>query len=178
MKTLRYCIPLVFLVLLFGLLWRSLAPHDEVEIPSTMVGKVMPAFYLSDLRSDSRTIHSQELLGTPILFNVWATWCITCMAEHAFLMKIKQQNQIRIIGLNYRDDQTAAQQWLKTHGDPYQTVLFDPTGKTAIDFGIYGTPETFIIDQKGIVRYRYAGMLTQEVWQTEIVPIFAALNKV
>jgi len=133
----------------------------------------MPAFDLTDLTTESTIIHSQDLIGKPILLNIWATWCITCIAEHAFLMKITQSQNIQLIGINYRDDRATAIQWLKQHGNPYQIVLFDPNGKAAIDFGIYGTPETFVIDQQGIIRYRYAGMLTPDVWNNEIAPIFA-----
>lgn len=175
MKTLGYTLPLLFFILLAVLLWRSLG-HDHSRIRSNLIGKPMPAFDLSDLNAESTLIHDNDIIGKPVLLNIWATWCVTCMAEHAFLMKIKQQQRVDIIGLNYRDDRLDALRWLKKKGNPYQTVLFDPNGKTAIDFGIYGTPETFIIDQQGVIRYRHAGMLTEDLWQTEIEPIFTRLN--
>lgn len=167
-------IPLVIFVVLVGFLLRGLF-SDPTELSSALVGKPVPAFVLPDIYEPEVTYNESVLKGQPLLFNVWATWCPTCRAEHEFLNELAAQG-VAIIGLNYKDDSRAkAVNWLNTLGDPYQLNLFDEQGSVALDFGVYGAPETFLIDADGIVRYRHVGDVNARVWAGELGQRYRAL---
>ncbi|TRW50272.1 DsbE family thiol:disulfide interchange protein [Aliidiomarina halalkaliphila] len=155
-------------VFLFRGLWS-----DPTHLESALVGRTVPPFELPDLYQPDIT-HDNAIIGErPLLINVWATWCPTCYAEHTFLNKLLADEQVYIIGLNYKDDSRgAAVRWLQDLGDPYQINLFDETGLLALDLGVYGAPETFVVDQDGVIRYRHVGDLNERVWRQRVGPIY------
>ncbi|EPE7489834.1 DsbE family thiol:disulfide interchange protein [Cronobacter universalis] len=174
-------IPLaLFLLLVAVLFWqltRNAAGDDPSQLESTLMGKPLPAFRLAALDDPNVTYDRAALLnGKPLLLNVWATWCPTCRAEHQFLDGLAA-NGVRIVGLNYKDDRAKAVAWLNTLGNPYALSLFDGSGMLGLDLGVYGAPETFVIDGRGVIRYRLAGELNDQVWRQDVKPLWDALNQ-
>lgn len=167
-------LPLLAFLLLVGFLLRGLF-SDPTELSSALVGKPVPSFTVPDIY-DTGVIHTEQVLsGRPMLLNVWATWCPTCRAEHEYLNQLAAQG-VYIVGLNYKDDsRSKAVNWLNTLGDPYQLNLFDESGRVAIEFGVYGAPETFVIDAAGRIRYRHVGDVNERVWQQVIGPMYSEL---
>jgi cytochrome c biogenesis protein CcmG/thiol:disulfide interchange protein DsbE len=169
-------IPLaLFLMLAALLMWqlvRNADGDDPMRLESALIGKPVPVFRLESLDIPGK-IYNQAALtdGKPLLLNVWATWCPTCRAEHAFLNSLSAQG-IRVVGMNYKDDRAKAIRWLNELGNPYAMSLFDGDGMLGLDLGVYGAPETFLIDGKGIIRYRHAGDLNTRVWQQELKPLW------
>lgn|SRR3990167_2920814 len=169
LRYLKWIVPLfVFIVLLF-FLWQGLylKPH---HIPSPLINKALPEFKIISLKNDQDFITNRDFIGKITMLNVFATWCISCQVEHPALMDIARRNRVVIYGLDYKDDRIAVRRWLHGYGNPYEKVLFDSTGELGIDLGVYGTPETFIIDQKGIIRYKYIGPINLRVWQDKLLP--------
>ena len=172
----RRMLPLVIFFVLMGFLAQSLFNADS-ELPSPLIGKPIPQFMLQNLITQE--MHSNdEIIGQVSLINVWATWCVGCEIEHAFLVELSQDKSIDlpIIGLNWKDDDQLAKLWLNQLGDPYSIVLSDPEGKTAIDFGVYGAPETFLIDSNGIIHFKHIGPLDRKIFERDILPILGELN--
>lgn len=169
-------LPIIFFLIISIFLWRglSLDPH---HLPSAQVGRPVPDFVLPELETPSNQFHSQQMKGNIVLLNVWASWCAACVEEQVFLMQLAREGII-IYGLNYKDDPKDALQWLKQWGNPYKQIASDIRGRAAIDLGVYGAPETFIIDRKGVIRYRHAGVLNQELWVNELVPLIKQLEHV
>ncbi|MBP2167706.1 cytochrome c biogenesis protein CcmG/thiol:disulfide interchange protein DsbE [Erwinia toletana] len=169
-------IPLVlFLLLAAALLYqlsRNASGDDPTLLESALIGKPVPQFKLESLDQPGK-IYDQAVLndGQPILLNVWATWCPTCRAEHQYLNTLAQQG-IRVVGLNYKDNRQKAVNWLNTLGNPYALSLYDGNGMLGLDLGVYGAPETFLIDGNGIIRYRHAGDMNERVWQQEVKPLW------
>ena len=146
------------------------------EIQSPLIDKAAPHFSLPSLFEPGQQL-SQEIFKDKItLLNVWSSWCHSCLYEHSFLLQLKGQPQLQLIGLNYKDQPHDALRWLKQHGDPYEKVVVDWDGAVAIDYGVYGTPETYVIDQQGIIRYKYAGVLDKTIWQNHINPLLERLK--
>jgi len=174
-RKLRYLVPLAVFLLLAGLLYRGLS-IDPKLVPSPLIGKPMPAFTLPRLQDPEATISDTDLRGTVFIMNVWATWCVSCRAEHSTLLQFAKTGAVPIYGLNYKDQRPAAQRWLQQLGNPYTVNAFDADGRTAIDWGVYGAPETFIIDRRGIIRHKHIGPLTVEVINNEILPLIADLR--
>jgi len=143
---------------------------DKGTIPSPLIGKSAPQFSLPVLTDSNRTLHSADLKGRWYVFNVWGTWCGGCREEHSVLLEIQKQAHVPLIGLDWRDEDPQALQWLSELGNPYEVVAVDREGRTAIDWGVYGAPETFLVDPQGIVVYKFVGPLTLEAWQTKFVP--------
>jgi cytochrome c biogenesis protein CcmG/thiol:disulfide interchange protein DsbE len=170
-------IPLFLFLLLVIFLYLGLQA-DPRKLPSPLVNKPVPVFDLPNLFSDESDINDKELHGQIILLNVWATWCHACREEHLLLTDIVEtyKDKIKIYGLNYKDQKNAAVAWLSQLGNPYTKIIYDFQGKLAMDLGVYGTPETFLIDQQGIIRYKHAGPLTLAVWQKEFLPEIEKLN--
>lgn len=162
-------IPLLFFFILALFLWRglSLDPH---KLPSVQLGKSLPNFTLGQLNNPKQTFNSTQLRNQVVLLNVWASWCEACVEEQVFMMQLAREG-VAIYGLNYKDNSDNAAQWLTEWGNPYKLVLADKEGKVAIDLGVYGAPETFLIDKKGIIRYRHVGVMTQEIWTQDILPL-------
>jgi len=167
-KQLLFLMPLVLFFILCLFLMRGLSLHPT-KLSSTLINKKIPEFSLPGLSS-------QDLLGHICLLNIWATWCINCQIEHPVLMDIHQKG-ILIYGIGYKDSEKKIQQWLKQYGNPYQKLGLDTTGNTAINLGVYGTPETFVIDQNGIVRDKIIGSVTEDVWENQIKPDIAKIKQ-
>ncbi len=174
MKT-RYLIPLVIFVLIAVFLGIGLK-LDPRKVPSPLIGKPAPDFNLPSLHDPDRMVKPADFKGKVWLFNVWATWCVSCRAEHATLVEFSRQNVLPIVGLNYKDDPEAAKQWLATLGNPYIVNAVDKKGRVAIDWGVYGAPETYLIDQQGIIRFKQIGAVTPEVIQNKLLPMIQKLR--
>lgn len=171
----RFLIPLaVFLVLaVFLAVGLSLKPG---EVPSPLIDKPAPSFRLAQLRDSGKTLAVEQLRGQVWLLNVWASWCAPCLEEHPHLLELSRSGAVPIIGLNYKDGREAALKWLAKHGDPYSTIVVDPDGRAGIDYGVYGVPETFVIDRHGVIRYKQIGPVTSEVLQEKILPLVRSLQ--
>lgn len=157
---------------LFGLMLIFLAVGlslDPKLVPSPLVGKAIPSFRSSLLLKSEVTTLSDELKGTPYLLNVWASWCSACRVEHPLLLKIANTNEILVIGLNYKDRRSESIQWLRNFGNPYKFSFFDPKGRIGMDLGVYGVPETFLIDAEGTIIHKHIGPLDENVFQSEFL---------
>jgi cytochrome c biogenesis protein CcmG, thiol:disulfide interchange protein DsbE len=161
--------PLVFAVLV-GFFVVGLR-QDPGEIPSPLVGKTAPAFTLESLGDSTWKVGSGDYSGRPWVLNVWATWCVGCRDEHQTLLAIARENRVPIVGLNWRDDRALALRWLEQLGNPYVSVAYDPEGQTAIDWGVYGAPETFLVGADGKVVRKHVGPLTAEIWERDFLPL-------
>lgn len=161
---------LLALVLAVGL---NLKPR---EVPSPFIGKPAPAFLLAQLDQPHRQLAPADLLGQVWMLNVWASWCAACRVEHPLLMELSRQAQVPIYGLNYKDDRRNALEWLRRFGDPYVASALDGNGLVGIDYGVYGVPETFVIDKAGVVRFKLIGPLTHEVWLRDLQPLIRQLQ--
>ncbi|MBA2649088.1 MAG: DsbE family thiol:disulfide interchange protein [Legionella sp.] len=173
-QSLRF-IPIVFFIVLGIFLWRGLY-LDPHHLPSVQVGKVMPSFNLPQLQDPKKRFDNADFKGQVVLLNVWASWCEACIQEQVFLMHLARQGEL-IYGLNYKDKAANARLWLQHWGNPYHSIGQDLKGTLAIDLGVYGAPETFIIDKKGIIRYRQVGIMTQAVWKKQILPLMSTLRQ-
>jgi cytochrome c biogenesis protein CcmG/thiol:disulfide interchange protein DsbE len=174
-KTLRYLIPLAVFLTLVGFLAVGLK-LDPKEVPSPLIGKPAPDFALTRLDQPALTIRREDLLGKVWMLNVWASWCTACREEHPVLLDFARRRLVPVYGLNYKDQRGAGLRWLGNYGDPYETSLYDPDGRVGIDWGVYGVPETFVIDRQGVVRYKHIGPLTPEVIRERIEPLLRQLH--
>ncbi|QFI37310.1 DsbE family thiol:disulfide interchange protein [Moritella marina ATCC 15381] len=172
---------LLGLLFVVAMMFALTAQQDQIT-PSVLVGKPIPSFTASDLESvligNSVFQTNNDISQTDkrfTLLNVWASWCAVCQSEHDFLMKLAVQDNIRIVGLNYRDDRSDARKVLSTLGSPYVANIFDPDGKLALDMGVTVTPETYLLDSQGIVLFRYSGALDEKVWQHYFKPLIQKL---
>jgi cytochrome c biogenesis protein CcmG, thiol:disulfide interchange protein DsbE len=167
----RFILPLGIFALLAIVLAIGIK-HSPTKgtIPSPLIGKAAPQFTLPVLTDSNRTLSSADLKGRWYVFNVWGTWCFECRAEHDTLLEIQRRAQVPLIGLDWKDEEPDALRWLAELGNPYEVVATDRDGRIAIDWGVYGAPETFLVDPQGIVVYKFVGALTLEAWQTEFVP--------
>lgn len=173
-------LPLVVFGLLAALLaagvWLSRNPNRDA-LPSPLVGKPAPTFALPVLHEPGRTVSSADLRGAPYLLNVWGSWCPACRDEHPVLTRFAETRTLRVIGYNWKDEPADALRWLEQFGNPYWLVLADQEGQAAIDWGIYGAPETFLVDANGIVRWKHVGPLTDATVRNELLPRLAALER-
>ncbi len=174
-RYLRYLVPLGIFAVLVAFLFRGLS-LDPKLVPSPLVGKPMPAFTLTRLDNPNATISDADLKGKVSLLNIWATWCASCRAEHDVLLQLAETGEVAIYGLNYKDNRADAQRWLRQLGDPYEANAFDEDGRVGIDWGVYGAPETFVIDSQGIIRHKHIGPLTTEVVKTQLLPLITELK--
>ncbi|HEV3178830.1 MAG TPA: DsbE family thiol:disulfide interchange protein [Steroidobacteraceae bacterium] len=167
----RFLLPLGAFLLLATVLAIGIrhAPEKGV-IASPLLGKPAPQFSLPSLTDPARPVRSADLKGRWYLFNVWGTWCVECRAEHETLLRVHRAGVVPLIGLDWKDDDAQARNWLALLGDPYQAVAVDRSGRAAIDWGVYGAPETFLVNPQGIVVYKHVGALTEETWTREILP--------
>lgn len=164
-------VPLAAFILLASVLSAGFFLDDPHHLPSELVGKPLPQFKLADVNNPQRSITSEDLLGEVTLLNVWATWCPSCVAEHPQLMKIASEGSVRLVGVNYNDDVSKAQQWLRQLGDPYWVSVADTRGTLGIDLGVYGAPETFLMDASGVIRFRHVGVVTDRIWKDTLLPM-------
>ncbi len=172
---LKLVLPLVLFVIVMGFLAKGLF-LDPREVPSPLVGKPAPAFTAPTLSDASKSFSVAEMKGKVWLLNVWASWCATCREEHPLLIEMRQHD-IPLYGLAYKDTDVEAQAVLKQMGDPYITTATDASGKIGIDYGVYGVPETYIIDKAGIIRYKQIGPITPDSLRDKILPLLKALEK-
>jgi cytochrome c biogenesis protein CcmG/thiol:disulfide interchange protein DsbE len=150
---------------------------DPRELPSPLIGKRAPAFALPLLHQPDKVSSHSEMLGTVWVLNVWASWCISCREEHAALTALARSGAAPVIGLNYKDEREQALAWLGRFGDPYTLSLQDREGRLGMDYGVYGVPETFVIDRKGVIRYKRVGILTPEIVRERILPLVKELQR-
>jgi cytochrome c biogenesis protein CcmG/thiol:disulfide interchange protein DsbE len=163
-------IPLVVFMVLAFFFWRGLS-LDPNAMPSALIDKTFPAFTLAALDNSEKTLTQDDLLGQVSLVNVWATWCVACKFEHPVLNQLAEQG-IPIIGINYKDNDKAAVQWLGQLGNPYQFNIVDSMGTLGLDLGVFGAPETYIVDAQGVIRHKHVGIVDMDVWRTTLQPIF------
>lgn len=149
---------------------------DVRQIQSPLIGKPAPTFELTSLDDPTRMVSSAKLAGRPYLLNVWGTWCFACREEHAALLEIASQGVVPIVGLNWKDEREPAKEWLARLGDPYSDVAFDQEGRVAIDFGVYGAPETFLVSPQGVIMAKHIGPMTPEIFRTKFVPLLAKMG--
>jgi len=191
----RFLLPLGLFLVLVVFLGIGLK-LDPREVPSPFIGKPAPAFQLSQLEDPAKIITPKDLLGKVWLFNVWSSWCVSCRVEHPVLVALAKKNVVPIIGLNYKEvrgdggvdvarlelpEETAlarrrAEKWLADHGNPYQMSVLDIDGRVGIDYGVYGVPETFVIDKSGTIRYKQTGPITSDALENKLLPLIRELN--
>jgi cytochrome c biogenesis protein CcmG/thiol:disulfide interchange protein DsbE len=172
----RFLIPLAVFVLLVGFLAVGLQLNPR-EVPSPLVGRAAPAFELPVLSQPDKRFVPADMRGKVWLLNVWASWCVSCRDEHPVLVELAKKGVLPILGLNYKDKGDEAQRWLKQFGDPYQLSVVDADGRIGIDYGVYGVPETYLIDTEGVIRYKQVGPLTQAILEKKVLPLAMALRK-
>lgn len=171
----RYLVPLgIFLVLVIFLgVGLGLNPR---QVPSPLIDRPAPAFDLPQLHATDKRISPEALRGQVWLLNVWASWCVSCRQEHPVLVDLAKSGVVPIYGLNYKDQREEALRWLQQWGDPYKLSIMDPKGVTGIDYGVYGVPETYVIDKAGVIRHKQIGPLTPEILRDTILPLVKKLN--
>ncbi len=172
----RFAIPLGMFVVLIGFLAVGLA-HDPREVPSPLINKPAPVFQLAQLHEPTKTFSAQQMRGKVWLLNVWASWCVSCRDEHPVLVDLSRRGVIPILGLNYKDKGEEATAWLKQFGNPYELSVVDADGRIGIDYGVYGVPETYLIDAEGVIRYKQIGPLTMAILEQKVPPLAKALRK-
>lgn len=167
----------VFLVLSAMLLLFAIGLKlDPAHVPSPLIGKTMPTFSGENLQQPTSTVKHSNWLGQPALVNIWASWCVACLTEHPLLMQFSQEQTFPIYGIDYKDSREDALQWLDRHGNPYTMSLYDRDGRVGIDWGVYGVPETFVIDHAGIIRYKHIGPVDETIMQETLMPLLEALR--
>jgi cytochrome c biogenesis protein CcmG/thiol:disulfide interchange protein DsbE len=171
----KYLVPLAIFVVL-GLLLAYGLNLDPRKIPSPLIGKSLPAFSLTTVADPARKVGRDDLLGRAYLLNVWASWCVACRQEHPLLNELARNKTVPIIGINYKDKREDALGWLGSLGNPYELSLADNDGRLGIDLGVYGVPETFVIDKQGVIRYKQIGPITPEVWEQKLGPLIKELS--
>jgi len=170
MSRLKLFIPLLVFLVLAVFLLNGLERNPN-ELPSALIDRPVPAFSLPVLGEAPRVETEEVFQGEPALLNVWATWCIACRVEHPYLNRLASRG-VRIIGLNYKDDVAAAEKWLAEKGDPYALSVIDADGRLGLDLGVYGAPETYVVDSTGTIRYKHVGVIDDRVWQQKILPVW------
>ncbi|MGZ5031758.1 MAG: DsbE family thiol:disulfide interchange protein [Usitatibacter sp.] len=175
MKALKFGIPLLLFFLLVGFFAVGLT-HDPHEVPSPLIDKPAPAFHLEQLHDAHLPFAPEDMKGKVWLLNVWASWCVSCRVEHPLLVEMSRSKVVPIVGLNYKDKREDGVQWLSKFGNPYDLSAFDFDGKVGIDYGVYGVPETFVIDKQGVIRYKQIGPITAEALEKTILPLVRKLN--
>jgi cytochrome c biogenesis protein CcmG/thiol:disulfide interchange protein DsbE len=173
---LRFLIPLAIFVVLAGFLLRGLFLNPR-EVPSPFIGKPAPQFSLAQLAQSDKVFGPKDMQGQVWLLNVWASWCVACRQEHPLLVELSRQKAVPIVGLNYKDKPDAAKGWLAQWGDPYDLSVKDNDGRVGIEYGVYGVPETFVIDKAGVIRFKQIGPITEEVWTKKMAPLIEQLRK-
>jgi cytochrome c biogenesis protein CcmG/thiol:disulfide interchange protein DsbE len=173
---LRFWLVIAGFVVLVGLLAVGLR-LDPREVPSPLIGKPAPAFELPLLQQPDQSFSEKDMLGTVWVMNVWASWCPPCLVEHPVVSELARSGIAPVVGLNYKDVREDALPWLKRNGDPFKVIAYDAAGRIAIDYGVYGVPETYVIDRKGIIRYKRVGPLTPEIIQNKVRPLIEELSK-
>ncbi len=176
MKSLRFLLPLAIFVGLVAFLWAGLSLNPR-EIPSPLVDMPAPQFRLAQLNAPDKTLTTADMKGQVWLLNVWASWCVSCRVEHPLLNELSKAKIVPIIGLNYKDKVAEGRAWLVQNGDPYTLSVVDADGRVGIDWGVYGVPETFVVDKNGMIRYKHIGPVSAESLEKKIIPLVRELQK-
>jgi cytochrome c biogenesis protein CcmG/thiol:disulfide interchange protein DsbE len=171
----RHLVPLIGFVVLAALLGAGLGLRPR-EVPSPFIDKPAPHFTLPTLHDPSRHVAPADLRGQVWVLNVWASWCAPCRDEHPVIVQAAGQGGVAFLGLNYKDDPRNAQEWLLRLGNPYRASLSDRDGRVGIDYGVYGVPETFVIDKQGVIRFKHIGPVTTDVWSLQMLPLIRKLE--
>jgi len=171
----KFAIPLVVFAVIVGFLAVGLR-LDPREVPSPYIGKAAPAFSLPRLNEPERTVGPADMKGRVWLLNVWASWCVSCRAEHEVVTRLAKTGEVPVVGLNYKDERDDALAWLRRYGDPYETSAGDAKGDVGIDWGVYGVPETFVVDQDGVIRHKHIGPITDKSVNETILPLVRKLK--
>ncbi len=172
----KFLVPLAIFLLLAGFLAYGLKLNPR-EVPSPLVGKPAPAFRVAQLQAPDASFGTEDMRGQVWLLNVWASWCVSCRQEHPLLVDLGRRGVVPVVGLNYKDAPADAMGYLAQHGNPYTTIAVDPNGAVGFDYGVYGTPETFLIDRDGVIRYKHIGPLTREKFDRVLMPMIAELSR-
>jgi cytochrome c biogenesis protein CcmG/thiol:disulfide interchange protein DsbE len=172
----RYLLPLGIFLALLLLLGVGLS-LDPREVPSPLIGKAAPQFELPRLHDPAKTFSPKDMAGKVWVLNVWASWCVACREEHPVLSEFAKSGLVPVFGLNYKDQRADALAWLKRFGDPYQVSLADTDGRVGIDYGVYGVPETYVIDKQGVIRYKRIGPVTPDILQKTMIPLIRELDR-
>ncbi|QJR10909.1 Thiol:disulfide interchange protein DsbE [Usitatibacter rugosus] len=175
MRSLKFVVPFVLFLVLAGFFAVGLQ-RDPREIPSPFIDKPAPAFKLEQLHDAAKPFTPEDMKGRVWMLNVWASWCVSCRVEHPLLVEMSKRNIVPIVGLNYKDQRDAGMQWLTRFGNPYVLSAYDFDGRVGIDYGVYGVPETFVIDKMGVVRYKQIGPITPEALEGKILPLLKKLQ--
>jgi cytochrome c biogenesis protein CcmG, thiol:disulfide interchange protein DsbE len=170
------CVPFCVFAAMFVFLVQGLR-QDPRQIPSVLIDRPAPAFQLAELQDPTKTFGPKDMLGKVWVLNVWASWCVSCRAEHAALTDLARTGTVPVYGLDYKDQRDAALTFLQTFGNPYAITVQDTDGRVGIDYGVYGVPETYVIDASGVVRYKQIGALTSDVLERIIVPLVGRLSR-
>jgi cytochrome c biogenesis protein CcmG/thiol:disulfide interchange protein DsbE len=172
----RYLLPLLVFVVMAAFLAIGLK-LDPREVPSPLIGKPAPDFDLPQLAAQDQRLAAKDLRGQVWLLNVWASWCVACRQEHPLLVELSKSGQVKLYGLNYKDKREDALRWLANFGDPYLKSISDTDGLVGIDYGVYGVPETFVIDKQGVIRHKQIGPVTAESLRDTLLPLVAKLEQ-
>jgi cytochrome c biogenesis protein CcmG, thiol:disulfide interchange protein DsbE len=172
----RFLLPLGIFALLVALLGIGLTLNPR-EVPSPLVGKPAPHFELPQLHEPGKTFSERDMLGKVWLLNVWASWCGPCRQEHPVLLDLAKTGAVPVVGMNYKDERKDSVAWLKDLGDPYQVSAYDIQGRVGIDYGVYGVPETYVIDKRGVIRYKRIGPLTPQIVKEKVLPLLQELER-
>lgn len=178
MSRLKLLLPLLLFVVLALVFWQVLKRegYDPQYLPSALIDRPVPAFELQALADAGTLLSNADLPSQPFLLNVWATWCISCRVEHPYLNKLARAG-VPVVGLNYKDDRDKAVKWLDDLGNPYRFNLFDMDGRLGLDLGVYGAPETYLVDGDGVVRLKHVGVVNDEVWRDKLAPAYQRLQE-
>ena len=171
----RFLVPLAIFGILVGFLFVGLGLNPR-EVPSPLINKPAPHFELPQLHEPGKTFSQKDMLGKVWLLNVWASWCAACREEHPVVTELAKSGVAPIYGLNYKDKREDGLAWLRQFGDPYRLSVFDIQGRVGIDYGVYGVPETYVIDKRGVIRYKRIGPLTPDIVKQKILPLVDELN--
>lgn len=172
----RFAIPLALFIVLVAFLAIGLG-HDPRELPSPLINKPAPDFQLTQLHEPQKTFSARDMRGQVWLLNVWASWCVSCREEHPLLLELSRSGAVPIYGLNYKDKRDDAISWIREFGDPYVLSAADQDGRVGIDYGVYGAPETYLIDRDGVIRFKQVGPITPHLLQQKILPMVRELSK-
>jgi len=175
MRSLKFIVPFVLFLVLAAFFAVGLQ-RDPREIPSPFIDKPAPPFKLQQLHDAAKPFAPEDMKGRVWMLNVWASWCVSCRVEHPLLVEMSKRNIVPIVGLNYKDQREAGVQWLTRFGNPYVLSAYDLDGRVGIDYGVYGVPETFVIDKQGVVRYKQIGPITPEALEKKILPLLKKLQ--
>jgi len=173
MKNLKFYLPVLGFVVIAIVLWRGLS-LDTKTLPSVLIDKPMPSFAMTSV--DGEQIDNSDLPAQIFLLNVWGSYCLPCLIEHPTLMRLSEEGEIPVVGVNYRDRQDLALDWLDDNGDPFAFSILDESGRFGIDLGVYGAPETYLVDADGVIRFRHVSVLDETVWQEQFLPAIAELR--